>query len=29
MIYAIVIIGLSVAMGAVLILYGLGGGEEG
>ena len=29
MIYAIVIIGLSVAMGTVLIRYGLGDGEEG
>jgi hypothetical protein len=29
MIYAIVIIGFSVAMGTVLIRYGMGGGEEG
>ena len=29
MIYTIVIIGLSIAMGTVLIRYGLGGGEEG
>ncbi len=29
MIYTIVIIGLSIAMGTVLIRYGLGGGDEG